>query len=59
MKYFILIIILLILLICIKKKEGFQVYKKILERDFPDLIEDTSYVFFQPYACLNYEDIRI
>ena len=43
----------------LKKKEYFSSYDVILERDFPNLIKDESDVYFQPYKCLDYEDIRI
>ena len=59
MKYFILLIILIILLIILKQKEGFQVYKNILAKELPYLIDDKSYVYLQNYQCLDYEDIRI
>ena len=59
MKQFILIVLFVILIMFLKKKEYFSSYDVILERDFPNLIKDESDVYFQPYKCLDYEDIRI
>ena len=59
MKQFILIVLFVILLFSLKKKEDFSSYDVILERDFSSLIKDKNEVYFLPYKCLDYEDIRI
>lgn len=59
MKQFILIVLFVILLFSLKKKEDFSSYDVILERDFSSLIKDKNEVYFLPYKCLDYADIRI
>ena len=59
MKLFFLFVFLLLLIFLLSKREKFQSQERILNENFPDLIDDKRKIFFSKLLCLDYEDIKI